>query len=98
VARLRLARQLVLDVSGFALEDSGPPRRCGGPALFTLFLLTLLMVGAGCRHVVPYERGALARPDMTTDELAGPAAQHLNTVHEGALQPGSVAASGCGCN
>ena len=67
--------------------------------LRTLFM-ALVTTGfcAGCRHVAPYERGALARPDMTTDELAGPAARHVNTVHEGALQSGSVAASGCGCN
>lgn len=63
------------------------------------FQLALLGAGlSGCVHVAPYERGFIARPDMTPDALDGPAARHANTVHEGALQSGSVAASGCGCN
>ena len=60
-------------------------------------LALLVALLAGCRHVAPYERGVIARPDMTTD-LDGPAAHHVNTVHEGALQSGAGAASGCGCN
>jgi len=53
---------------------------------------------AGCTHVTPYERGAMVRPDMTTSEIAGPAAQHVLSVHEGATRSGVVAESGCGCN
>lgn len=63
-----------------------------------LQLALLAAALAGCRHVASYERGAIARPDMTTDTIDGPAVRHANTVHEGALQTGSVAASGCGCN
>jgi hypothetical protein len=52
----------------------------------------------GCTHVAPYERGALARPDMTTADSDGPAARHALSVHEGATRGGAVAESGCGCN
>ena len=62
-----------------------------------LIVIGVLLL-AGCRHVAPYERGALARPDMTTSDLAGPAGRHRQVVHEGALPAGSVGASGCGCN
>lgn len=69
--------------------------RRAGPLIVAV---ALSLAGAGCRHVAPYERGAIARPDMTPEALDGPAARHANAVHEGALQSGSVAASGCGCN
>jgi Domain of unknown function (DUF4266) len=63
-----------------------------------LLMAGLGAIGAGCTHVAPYERGAIARPDMTTSELSGPAAQHVLSVHEGATRSGAVAESGCGCN
>jgi hypothetical protein len=63
--------------------------------LAALSLLGLL--SAGCTHVAPYERGALAHPTMTAG-LEGPAAGHVHAVHEGAAGGGSVAESGCGCN
>jgi hypothetical protein len=59
---------------------------------FFLFLL------AGCTHVRPWERGKLAHPTMSADDLAGVAEEHMRDVHEGATGGGSVAASGCGCN
>ena len=63
-----------------------------------LAVAAFALVGAACTHVAPYERGAVARPDMTTSELSGPAAQHVLSVHEGATRSGAVAESGCGCN
>jgi hypothetical protein len=51
-----------------------------------------------CAHVAPYERGKLAHPMMTADDLEGPAAAHVLAVHEGATGGGSLAESGCGCN
>ena len=56
------------------------------------------LVVAGCTHVAPYERGKLAHPMMTADDLEGPAAAHVLAVHEGATGGGSLAESGCGCN
>ncbi len=62
-------------------------------------LLTwLVAVSSACTHVAPYERGAIARPDMTAADVSGPAAQHVLAVHEGATRSGAVAESGCGCN
>ncbi len=52
----------------------------------------------GCVHVAPYERGKLAHPMMTADDLEGPAASHVLSVQEGATGGGSLAESGCGCN
>lgn len=63
-----------------------------------LLAAALLGASAGCTHVAAYERGAVARPDMTTSEMSGPAAQHVLSVHEGATRSGAVAESGCGCN
>jgi uncharacterized protein DUF4266 len=53
---------------------------------------------SGCTHVAPYERGALARPDMTAGDLVGAAERHAISIHEGASRGGAVAESGCGCN
>ena len=63
-----------------------------------LALLAIVAAITGCKHVAPYERESLARPDMTTAEMAGPAQKHAAAVHEGATRSGAVAESGCGCN
>jgi hypothetical protein len=62
-----------------------------------LFILVLAGL-VGCTHVAPYERGKLAHPMMTADDLAGPAAAHVIAVQEGATGGGSLSESGCGCN
>jgi hypothetical protein len=58
----------------------------------------LVFASSACSHVAPYERGKLANPMMTADDLQGPAAGHVLAVHEGATGGGSLAESGCGCN
>ena len=63
-----------------------------------LALLAIAASCGACGHVAPYERGALARPDMTTSDLSGRAAQHATEVHEGAARSGAVSEAGCGCN
>jgi len=63
-----------------------------------LALAAILATCGACGHVAAYERGAIARPDMTTSDLAGRAAQHATEVHEGAARGGSVSEAGCGCN
>jgi Domain of unknown function (DUF4266) len=63
-----------------------------------LALLLLSGAFAACANVPRYQRGAIARPDMTTADLAGPAERHAVSVHEGAQPSGAVAESGCGCN
>jgi hypothetical protein len=64
--------------------------------VFASFVVALGAVG--CAHVAPYERGKLAHPMMTADDLDGPAAAHVAAVHEGATGGGSLSESGCGCN
>lgn len=65
-------------------------------ALFGSLLVSLSMVA--CTHLAPYERGRLAHPMMTADDLEGPAAGHVKSVHEGATGGGALSESGCGCN
>jgi hypothetical protein len=60
--------------------------------------LVLAIAGSACSHVAPYERGKLAHPMMTADDLAGPAAMHVQAVHEGATGGGPQSEGGCGCN
>jgi hypothetical protein len=67
-------------------------------ALPVLLLSALALASAGCTHVAPYERGKLAHPMMTAEDLEGPAAAHVLAVHEGATGGGSLSESGCGCN
>ena len=69
------------------------------PATSALFLAgALALAGSGCTHVAPYERGKLAHPMMTADDLDGPASAHVVAVHEGATGGGALSESGCGCN
>jgi hypothetical protein len=63
-----------------------------------LAALALLAASGACGHVAPYERGAIARPDMATSDLSGRAVQHATEVHEGAARSGAVSEAGCGCN
>jgi hypothetical protein len=63
-----------------------------------LVVASLALASVGCTHVAPYERGKLAHPMMTADDLQGPAAAHVLAVHEGATGGGSLSESGCGCN
>jgi hypothetical protein len=60
--------------------------------------LAIVLSNVACAHVAPYERGKLANPMMTADDLEGPAASHVLSVHEGATGGGSLSESGCGCN
>jgi hypothetical protein len=61
-------------------------------------ILALAAATTACSHVAPYERGKLAHPMMTSDDLEGPAASHVQAVHEGAAGGGAVGGGGCGCN
>jgi hypothetical protein len=64
----------------------------------SLALLAGLAALSGCTHVAPYERGKLAHPTMSPEGLGGPAAEHVQAVHEGATGGGDIGGGGCGCN
>jgi hypothetical protein len=67
-------------------------------ARMLLVLALAALASGGCAAVAPYERGRLAHPMMTADDLDGPAAAHVLAVHEGATGGGALSESGCGCN
>ena len=63
-------------------------------------LMLALFVLPACAAVEPYQRGYLARPDMSFEESPG-AAKALEKVFvakEAASGSATVGASGCGCN
>jgi len=58
---------------------------------------------AGCaplKPVQPWEKGELARPQMTfdTDRLGSAYAEHTYSSKEGAAGGAGVGGGGCGCN
>lgn len=63
-------------------------------------LLAVAALAAGCRHVRPWERGALADPVMRADRdpLGGQMTEHLWFSREAATGGRGVGGGGCGCN
>jgi len=53
---------------------------------------------AGCAPVAPYERGTLAHPTMTTEDVATGLDEHVRGVSEGASGGLGGGGGGCGCN
>jgi hypothetical protein len=74
------------------------PRRLTPLFARALVVVVVALASVACSHVAPYERGRLANPMMTADDLDGPAATHVMAVHEGATGGGPLSESGCGCN
>lgn len=67
-------------------------------ALVVIFLLAQMVLLAGCVHVAPYERAALAHPTMTADDMASAMEEHVRAVAEGASGGVGGGGGGCGCN
>jgi hypothetical protein len=66
-------------------------------------LAVVTMMGAfsaltGCVHVAPYERGTLAGPTMTADDMSSGIDEHVRAVSEGATGGFGGGGGGCGCN
>ncbi len=53
---------------------------------------------AGCATVAPYERGALAHPTMSPEDMSTPIDEHVRDVSEGATGGFGGGGGGCGCN
>ncbi len=53
---------------------------------------------AGCATVAPYERGALAHPTMSPEDMSTPIDGHVRDVSEGATGGFGGGGGGCGCN
>jgi len=60
--------------------------------------LGLLAFASGCVKVAPYERGMLAHPTMTADEISIGLDSHVRAVSEGAAGGLGGGGGGCGCN
>jgi hypothetical protein len=58
------------------------------------------LLGSGCQHVSPWERGALADPVMRADAdpLGNMTAEHIWFSREAAFGGRGVGGGGCGCN
>ena len=65
-----------------------------------LVTLSVLLAAASiaCAPVAPYERGTLAHPTMTPEDVAIGLDGHVRAVSEGASGGLSGGGGGCGCN
>ncbi len=52
----------------------------------------------GCASVAPYERGILAHPSMTPEDLSTGFDEHVRAVSEGSTGGFGGGGGGCGCN
>ena len=77
--------------------ECGPAARTWEVAVKLLPFL-LFSFAAGCAHVAPYDRGALAHPTMTPVDETPASVEHVRAVQEGAIGGGAGAGGGCGCN
>jgi hypothetical protein len=57
-----------------------------------------LVSATGCVHVAPYERGALAHPMMTGEDISSGMEGHVRAVSEGGSGGLTGGGGGCGCN
>lgn len=60
--------------------------------------VALLAFATGCVKVAPYERGVLAHPTMTPEEISIGLDGHVRAVSEGAAGGLGGGGGGCGCN
>ncbi len=63
-----------------------------------LLVVGLLAFASGCVKVAPYERGMLAHPTMTAEEISMGLDGHVRAVSEGAAGGLGGGGGGCGCN
>ncbi|HWL86279.1 MAG TPA: DUF4266 domain-containing protein [Polyangiaceae bacterium] len=69
-----------------------------GLGLGLLLCLVFASMSSGCVRVAPYERGTLAHPTMTTEDVGSPIDAHVREVAEGATGGLGGGGGGCGCN
>ena len=66
--------------------------------LVAMLLLTLAALTSACVKVAPYQRGMLAHPTMTVDDVSIGVDDHVRAVSEGASGGIGGGGGGCGCN
>lgn len=73
--------------------------RTGPKVLAKVFgLLAVGLFLSACTKVAPYERGMLAHPTMTPEEISIGLDGHVRAVSEGAAGGLGGGGGGCGCN
>jgi hypothetical protein len=77
---------------------SGEPLTGASVVMKLFFFFLSFLPCTACAHVRAYERGNLARPTMTTSDIAPPSEAHVRAVQEGAVGGGGATGGGCGCN
>lgn len=94
----------------FAAVRRALNRRCSGslcPILHAARVVACIaavavigLLASGCRHVSPWERGALADPTMRADAnpLGNMLSEHMWFSREAASGGRGVGGGGCGCN
>jgi len=65
---------------------------------FGFLAVALSAAATGCASVAPYERGTLAHPSMTPDDMSTGFDEHVRAVSEGATGGFGGGGGGCGCN
>lgn len=68
------------------------------PAATLVALAFAAVTQTACVKVAPYERGTLAHPTMTTDDMSLGVDAHVRGVSEGASGGLGGGGGGCGCN
>lgn len=67
-------------------------------AVLVIVAFASLVLATGCTKVAPYERGMLAHPTMTPEEISIGLDGHVRAVSEGAAGGLGGGGGGCGCN
>ncbi len=62
------------------------------------FFAVALSLATGCVSVAPYERGTLAHPSMSPEDMSTSFDEHVRAVSEGATGGFGGGGGGCGCN
>lgn len=88
---------------GAKMADSIQCLRLVGAAFLTATLVAALGLMSGCalvQPVQPWEKGVLAKPEMSfeNDRLESAFAEHIYSSKEGAAGGNGVGGGGCGCN
>ncbi|HMW70639.1 MAG TPA: DUF4266 domain-containing protein [Cellvibrionaceae bacterium] len=71
------------------------------PKFLTLpAVLAAMVLLQGCTHVAPYQRGALAKPEMSwsPDHQDATLQKHIYFAKEASSGGAEAAGGGCGCN
>lgn len=66
--------------------------------VLSVLAIASLALATGCTKVAPYERGMLAHPTMTPEEISIGLDGHVRAVSEGAAGGLGGGGGGCGCN